>query len=186
LDFVNNYNHIINLSRSFQLENYEKKVANQPTNISQFKINDLVMMKDLSPTKSKLHLDYIGPYKVINKSNRVYELSDLPNQSKIYFRDISHLRPYFGSNNITTITNNLNNNDNIQQNNNINTSNLNNSNNDTFLVEKILKEKILNGKKYYFIKWLNFDDSHNTWEPISNLKNNIVLQNYLSQNKSKK
>ncbi|CAG8486674.1 14282_t:CDS:10 [Cetraspora pellucida] len=38
-------------------------------------------------------------------------------------------------------------------------------------VEKIISWKKENGKDYYMIKWLGYDESHNTWEPIANLKN---------------
>lgn len=36
---------------------------------------------------------------------------------------------------------------------------------ETFIVEKILKKKIIGGKPQYLVKWLNFPSKNNTWEP---------------------
>lgn len=39
-----------------------------------------------------------------------------------------------------------------------------------YRVEKIIKERTKNGKKEYFIKWLGYPDSFNTWEPEENIR----------------
>lgn len=41
---------------------------------------------------------------------------------------------------------------------------------DVFKVEKILKQRVRNGRRQYLIKWLDFDDRHNSWVPASHLK----------------
>ena len=42
---------------------------------------------------------------------------------------------------------------------------------DMYRVEKIVKTKMKKGKKYAFVKWLNYSDEHNSWIPYSNLIN---------------
>lgn len=36
-------------------------------------------------------------------------------------------------------------------------------------VEKILKKRLRNGVTEYLLKWRNFDESENSWEPEGNL-----------------
>lgn len=46
-------------------------------------------------------------------------------------------------------------------------SNENISNNFPFEVEKVLDDKLENGRRFYLIKWRGYDHSQNTWEPKS-------------------
>jgi hypothetical protein len=51
-----------------------------------------------------------------------------------------------------------------------------------FEVESILGKKTenLNGRDLtlYYIKWLGYDDSYNTWEPVTNLSCPIILESF--------
>ena len=41
---------------------------------------------------------------------------------------------------------------------------------DRFRVEKIIRWKTINGKRYGLVKWMEYDDSYNSWEPEEELK----------------
>lgn len=45
---------------------------------------------------------------------------------------------------------------------------------DMYRVEKILKKKKIKGKEYVFVKWLNFDNRHNSWVPASDVVNTNI------------
>lgn len=42
---------------------------------------------------------------------------------------------------------------------------------DIFLVEKVLKKKVINGEEYGLIKWEGFSNAYNTWEKLSDINN---------------
>ena len=48
-------------------------------------------------------------------------------------------------------------------------------------VEKILDHKVVNKKKLYLVKWKNFDDTANSWEPPENFANLKVIDSYLEK-----
>ena len=41
---------------------------------------------------------------------------------------------------------------------------------DHFRIDKILKYKTIKGKRYALVKWIDYDDSDNTWEPVEEIK----------------
>jgi len=44
---------------------------------------------------------------------------------------------------------------------------------DFFLVEKILKEKKVKGKKFYLVKFLYYSSKFNQWVPAENIKSEV-------------
>uniref|UniRef100_A0A2S2NS21 Heterochromatin protein 1 n=1 Tax=Schizaphis graminum TaxID=13262 RepID=A0A2S2NS21_SCHGA len=50
--------------------------------------------------------------------------------------------------------------------------------NQEYIVEKILKKRTRYGKVEYFLKWKDYSDSENSWEPIENLNCDDLVASY--------
>ena len=40
---------------------------------------------------------------------------------------------------------------------------------DSFKIEKVIKQKIVNGEKHLYVKWKGFDSTHNSWIPATDV-----------------
>jgi hypothetical protein len=103
-----------------------------------------------SPTDTKLSFRYLGPFQVIS-SRGVNARLKLPAHMQIFDNfHVSRLKPAPGpppGADPVALS------DGAQG----------------WLVERILKRKLMDGKPHYLVKWAGFEDSHNTWEPLAHL-----------------
>ncbi len=58
---------------------------------------------------------------------------------------------------------------------------------DLYIVEKIVDKRSRNGKVEYRVKWENYPETQNTWEPISNLSSvGFLINEFEEQRRIKK
>ena len=57
---------------------------------------------------------------------------------------------------------------------------------EVYVVEKILQKRIAGeGKLEYYLKWIGYDDSYNTWEPVENLNCPKLISQFENDLKAK-
>lgn len=58
------------------------------------------------------------------------------------------------------------------------------SDEETYEVERIVDYRVKRGKEEYFIKWENYPDSDNTWEPIENIHCTDLINEFWASKKT--
>ena len=115
---------------------------------------------------SRLHTHWRGPMRVVNGKNSRYTLYDLiTHKEKIYH--VTDMKPFTYD---PTITDPL---------------DVARRDYMEFFLEKILNHRGDLKRKNnlnFLVKWLGYDDSHNSWEPYSALRDSQQLHDYLIEN----
>lgn len=53
--------------------------------------------------------------------------------------------------------------------------------NNVYQVEKLLKQRTINGEQQFFIKWLGYPNSHNSWQPATNIIDDRLITKFYRQ-----
>jgi hypothetical protein len=115
----------------------------------------------------KLDFKKLGPFEIAEKISSVNYRLKLPKSSRLHpVFHVSLLEPVKGAAPVDETTD-------IQP------------EHEIYDVEKILDSKVSRGTTMYLVKWLDWDDVHNTWEPDSNLSCPEKLEEFHRKNPTK-
>ena len=139
--------------------------ANIADNITEFAIDSYVLALPRTQPKTRLHPQWSGPYRVLEHNAGKYKVKNLiTNKDRMYH--VTQLKQFQYDPTKTDPTD-IARRDNLE-----------------FFVEKIISYKgDLNkvSTLTFYVKWLGYDDTHNTFEPWKELKDNIKLHEFLKQ-----
>ena len=165
------------------IKNIEKKnetmakYANRKRIPHNFKIGDQVWLStknlklEAGSTTRKLHPKYCGPFRILKQITPVsYKLDTSEPMRAKRIHDTFHvslLRPFTE--------------DRFKRTEEPGPSILFEDGHKEWEVEAILSEKVIRNKKHYLVKWKNYPNHENTWEPEENLENaQASLQDYIA------
>ena len=133
--------------------------------VTVFETGSFVLVKRRDGTPSRLHTVWLGPMKVLENTGPEYRLLNLITmKEKLYHAQ--HMKPFLFNPHQTDPTD-VARRDYVE-----------------YFVEKILdhkgKPKRLTSLEF-LVKWFNYDDEHNSWEPYTNLRKTAGLHTYLRE-----
>jgi transposase InsO family protein len=147
------------------LSDSDAEHVSQNTSVTEFTPDSYVLVAQRSAPETRLHTLWRGPMRVISSDRGAYTLLDLTtNKEKQYH--VTQLKQFLFSPSRTDP--------------------LDVARKDylEFFVEAVLSHTGLSDRistLKFHIKWLGYDESHNSWEPWSNLRDMEILHRYLIQ-----
>ena len=137
--------------------------AEVAANLTEFAVDSYVLALPRTQPKTRLHSQWSGPYRVLENNAGKYKVQDLiSNKEKMYH--VTQLKQFQYDPTITDPTD-IARRDNLE-----------------FYVEKIISFKGDLRKVSsltFLVKWLGYDETHNSYEPWKQLKDNVKLHEFL-------
>lgn len=128
-----------------------------------FETGSFVLVHRRDGLPSRLHTQWLGPMKVLGHTDSEFRLLNLITmKEKLYHAQ--HMKPFLFNPHQTTPTD-VARRDYLE-----------------FFVEEILQHTGSHKKLsslHFLVKWRNYDDTHNSWEPYTNLRKTAGLHDYL-------
>jgi hypothetical protein len=140
--------------KTMQTIKKQKETFDASHKLKDFKIGNSVRLKINAPHRAKMDVVNEGPYQVVRKTDQgTYVLRDTMNQLMTRHFQPSELVLVADEHEVLD---------------------------DVYDVEAVVDHKLneSTNKYTYKVKWLNFDDSHNTWEPAENFLSQKCIQTY--------
>jgi hypothetical protein len=159
-------NTLFNLARKIMIDSDRDHLAQNNDTVTEFQPNSYVLVAQRSAPETRLHTLWRGPLRVIRSNNGEYTLLDLTtNKEKEYH--VTQLKP-FKFNPMRTDPLDVARKDYLE-----------------FFVESVLTHRGQPNRISTFqflIKWLGYDESHNSYEPWENVREMEIIHLYLIQN----
>ena len=156
-----------NKSRSLRLAADKAHLANQSETITNFPIDSYVLASYVVQPPTRLHTKGSGPFKVLGNENLEYELLDLITRKEKTVH-VTRLKEFIFNPAITE-PQDIARRDYLE-----------------FFVEAMRRHRGPTSRKsrtsdfHFLVKWLNYPESANTWEPYGNLRRVDNLHDYLT------
>ena len=154
---------LLEIAQSSQKQNDDYHIVKSSgSETTEFPINSFVLAKYRERPPTKFHTPWKGPMRVVGSKKGKYTLQDLVT-NKEYEYHITQLKSFQYDKNETDPTD------------------IARKEAQEFVVDQVLQHRgnpKERGTLEFLVKWTGYDDSANTWEPWSNVKDNIVLNNY--------
>jgi hypothetical protein len=172
-DMIDKQSKIIQLAQETQFQKQVDHLTDDQTEFSGFQINSHVLAKYPNQTltgsrpPTKFHTFWRGPFRVERIEGVRYIVVNLVNNKLEEFH-IKDLKPFLYDPQVT------------------NPGDIAMKDSQQFYVEKILAHKGTISKRSemtFHVRWLYHNEESDSWEPWGNLKDNLVLHNYLRINK---
>ena len=155
-----------NKSRELRLAADKTHLATQSAEITSFPIDSYVLASYVVQPPTRLHTKWSGPFKVLGNQNSEYRLFDLVTKKEKLVH-VTRLKEFIFNPHITD-PKDIARRDYLE-----------------YFVESIVDHRGSTSRKselHFYVKWLNYSEEHNTWEPWANLRLVDKLHDYLRAN----
>ena len=155
-----------NKSRELRLAADKNHLATQSADITSFPIDSYVLASYVVQPPTRLHTKWSGPFKVVGNENSEYRLFDLVTKKEKLVH-VTRLKEFIFNPHMTD-PKDIARRDYLE-----------------YFVESIVDHRGSTSRKselHFYVKWLNYSEEHNTWEPWANLRLVDKLHDYLRAN----
>ena len=163
-------NELIRITRELLEESDRLHMAGETHDPTEYEVGSFVLVSHRTGPPTRMHTTWRGPMRVVSVSHSEYTLLDLVNNKQTVF-SMTQLKPFLFDPSIT------------------NPVDVARRDYLEFFIEKVIGMRgditRYNSLEFH-VKWLNYDDTKNSWEPWKNLRCTEQLHKFLIERNLKK